>query len=355
MSNNPPSSSSNSRSNIIDALRGLAAFAVLLFHYFGFLRFANPPLNWTERVVLGITSFGYLGVPVFFVVSGYVIAMTTLDLKFTGINGARFFFRRFLRIAIPYWFMVLVTASTIYVGHIVGRFETVEVSGIQVLAHLVYAQDILGFKALNDAFWTLCLEVQFYAIFALASVAFRFLRLSLDRIFLCWVLSVILSFTLDCFECLNQCWAPRLWYQFGLGILAYQSTVNCRQHVNAIVFFALFLLASLVLYRIELVVLSCTAFLLLFKKNRAMFNRVVPAQLIHLGAISYSIYLVHGYLGMLLNSAVKSPPILSIASPLMVISTAVILAVTAAIIFHRFIEIPGIKVSKRIQLGSKLT
>lgn len=58
-------------------------------------------------------------------------------------------------------------------GHAVGLFKNTTVSFDQLLAHMVYAQEVLGYTALDVAYWTLCLEVQFYRVFTASAVAVR--------------------------------------------------------------------------------------------------------------------------------------------------------------------------------------
>ncbi|QEG26499.1 hypothetical protein GobsT_12390 [Gemmata obscuriglobus] len=54
-----------------------------------------------------------------------------------------------------------------------GLFKNTTVSFDQLLAHMVYAQEVLGYTALDVAYWTLCLEVQFYRVFTASAVAVR--------------------------------------------------------------------------------------------------------------------------------------------------------------------------------------
>ena len=71
----------------IDALRGMAALAVVLYHYVGFIPLMRIPVGPIGSVVVTLTQYGYLGVQIFFVLSGYVIAMTASGYTFTLAAG----------------------------------------------------------------------------------------------------------------------------------------------------------------------------------------------------------------------------------------------------------------------------
>ena len=87
----------------LHGLRGLAALAVLLFHWYQFFpaaasvirpeRFAGTVLDPTAYL-----GFGWMGVPLFFVLSGYLLGGQVARVELTGTFLKRFWVRRFLRI-----------------------------------------------------------------------------------------------------------------------------------------------------------------------------------------------------------------------------------------------------------------
>ena len=92
----PPTAARAKRLLFIDGLRGLAALAVVGYHFAGNLR--DPLAQWFSPTISWILFHGYLGVPVFFVISGYVITMT-VGSGLVGLSFiARFALRRSIRL-----------------------------------------------------------------------------------------------------------------------------------------------------------------------------------------------------------------------------------------------------------------
>ena len=137
----------------LDMLRGIAALMVAIFHFYTTSllpeRLRLPV--WADAAFRG----GYLGVDVFFVLSGLVIAMTLPESPITWKYIGRFALRRSVRLDPPYW-VTLAFASAIYAA--LGDPP----SARSVLAHIFYLQNILGFQNIVSPFWTLCYEIQFY-------------------------------------------------------------------------------------------------------------------------------------------------------------------------------------------------
>ncbi|MDX5298454.1 MAG: acyltransferase, partial [Gammaproteobacteria bacterium] len=97
--------SGSKRYQWLQCARGFAAFAVLLFHFLPQLqRYA------LEDVFRPVFQWGFWGVDIFFVLSGFVIAMSAERLQGTG-DGLRFLAKRALRIYLGYW-----PALAIWVG-----------------------------------------------------------------------------------------------------------------------------------------------------------------------------------------------------------------------------------------------
>jgi peptidoglycan/LPS O-acetylase OafA/YrhL len=157
----------NGRVAFADGLRGLAALWVVLFHASvgGHLERIKA---WLPSVVTTVVfDWGELGVPVFFVLSGFVMALT-VDATCVGPRFAwRFVARRLVRLTPPYWFAIAVALGFALlkagVLHQPAKLPTLP----ELLAHLVYLQGAREAVLINPVYWTLGVEVQFYIAFAL--------------------------------------------------------------------------------------------------------------------------------------------------------------------------------------------
>ena len=152
---------------LVDGLRGVAALMVLAFHFDMAARLHQEPAAWMPDALQWVFEHGWLGVQLFFVVSGFVIAYSLRGQRVTPGFLGRFVLRRALRLDPPYW--VALGLEVLLVGWIGvswdGQPESVTAG--QLAAHMVYLQGFLGQPQLVGVFWTLCVEVQLYVAFIL--------------------------------------------------------------------------------------------------------------------------------------------------------------------------------------------
>jgi peptidoglycan/LPS O-acetylase OafA/YrhL len=142
--------SSHTRFRELDVLRGCAALAVVVFHYsrHGSRYFADYPFAFL---------YGRFGVQLFFVISGFVIYFT-LERSRTLLDFA---FSRFSRLYPAYW-----AAIAIVFGHsVLALHKHPWWAGYAVNATML--QEFMGFGNLDAVFWTLGVELVFYAVMAL--------------------------------------------------------------------------------------------------------------------------------------------------------------------------------------------
>ncbi|WP_426959236.1 acyltransferase family protein [Muricoccus radiodurans] len=164
------------------ALRGLAAFSVLLSHYTEHFwhqpavaaAFLSAPV-W-EGPVPGMVRphewlpygfAGHFGVAVFFLVSGFVVPLSLLDRTRVGFAAGRA-----LRIWPTYAVGLGLTMAAVWAcAHWFGR--AVPFGPELWLAHLLFAQDLLGRGTIDGVSWTLAIEVRFYLLCLLLAPALR--------------------------------------------------------------------------------------------------------------------------------------------------------------------------------------
>lgn len=159
---------------VLDGLRGVAILLVLCYHTWLF-SWLTPQWSLAGRAVPidVLPRTGYLGVDLFFLISGFVLffpyaVRSVRDGPPHGIG--QYAYRRFIKIVPSY---VVVLAATVAVAlPLLGGFGSLAVTLAQhaVFVHSFYA-DALG--PVNSVFWSLAIEVQFYVIFPALAWAFR--------------------------------------------------------------------------------------------------------------------------------------------------------------------------------------
>ncbi|MGK0235173.1 MAG: peptidoglycan/LPS O-acetylase OafA/YrhL [Psychroserpens sp.] len=130
----------------LDLIRFFAAMAVVLYHYTareGFKEFEG---------IAEVTKFGYLGVPLFFIISGYVIALSAKNR-----TAMEFAISRFVRLYPAYWCgMVFTILVTIY-------YAQVSFDPIMIAANATMLNDYFDIENIDGVYWTLQAELKFYA------------------------------------------------------------------------------------------------------------------------------------------------------------------------------------------------
>jgi peptidoglycan/LPS O-acetylase OafA/YrhL len=154
------------RIDVFDGLRGLAIFLVLIFHVW--------QLSWQDfgKFTLGLipwwlTKVGFIGVEIFFVISGFCIAYPFA--RGHAPTWKEFYWRRAIKIVPSYLFAIAVMAIFFDNGTVWGR------PWLHLLTHFTFTHNWLFetyYSTLGPA-WSLAVEVQFYALFPLLLLFFR--------------------------------------------------------------------------------------------------------------------------------------------------------------------------------------
>ena len=146
----------------VDQLRGLAALAVVVCHlavsaYREAPNLAGGPWPWLALIL----GFGYLGVPLFFVISGFCIhlpqARALTRATPTAPDWRRFFARRFWRLYPPYLAALVVALALWWVAG-----SPIPWLAVTTQALLVHPFHTATFDGVNPPAWTLAVEAQLY-------------------------------------------------------------------------------------------------------------------------------------------------------------------------------------------------
>ena len=163
----------------IDALRGIAALGVVLYHAIeqGKNVLPNNLFDYPVRLIQFISSFGYIGVFLFFVISGFCIHLQWAKARAAGIEpDVRFgpFWKRRLRRLYPPYIIALVLF--LLVAYSYGELNFTHFFFYDIGMHLLMLHNLdpNTCYTINGVFWTLAIEEQLYlAYFLLLFVRMR--------------------------------------------------------------------------------------------------------------------------------------------------------------------------------------
>lgn len=142
-----------SRVNEIDLLRFIAALAVVFFHY-TFRGYAADSMSVIPFPLLApYSKYGYLGVELFFMISGFVILMTA-----SGGSMRGFIVSRFVRLYPAFWASCTITFIVILLFGEPRYTATIS----QYLINMTMMSGFLRVPSIDGVYWTLFIEIQFY-------------------------------------------------------------------------------------------------------------------------------------------------------------------------------------------------
>jgi peptidoglycan/LPS O-acetylase OafA/YrhL len=145
----------------LDTIRGIAVLLVLFFHGFGF-RYGLEGLSGFPRLFVAATLPGWIGVNLFFVLSGFLITGILLDTKARSDFYRRFYIRRAFRI-LPLYYAVLLLLAVATRSGLINRQASWAFLGLSFF-YLSNVTGLLGVPMQYGVLWSLAVEEHFYLL-----------------------------------------------------------------------------------------------------------------------------------------------------------------------------------------------
>ena len=147
----------------MDILRFAAATGVLAYHYISSYLPDDPSEPWLA-VAAHFARYGYLGVELFFIISGFVILWSA-----QGKSPTAFAVSRVCRLYPTFWAAVLLTSACyLLLGPYAPQMSGQDLSLHRLLANATMMPQLFDAERIDGVYWTLELEIRFYfLIFAL--------------------------------------------------------------------------------------------------------------------------------------------------------------------------------------------
>lgn len=347
--------STKSRFYQIDLFRFIAALGVVLYHYV-FRGWAADGLSQITFPRLGqIFKYGYLGVDLFFLISGFVIL---LSIQHGSIS--KFISSRFARLYPSYCLCLTLTYAVI---SIYGA-PTFEADFLQYLFNLTMFQNYFGVKSINGVYWTLFVEMKFYIfIIGLYLTLAKKRDIAIESILAIWLLLSFLYIpfqSLLVFKILNYFLVLEWASYFSAGMVCFQIS-KAGFSAKYIGFLVLSFTLSLYyafkkmkvletvfsmsfspfIVGILIFIFYCAMLLVVTKKLKIMNS----PHLIKVGMLTYPLYLIHENIGYIilqhLGGLFNKYLLISIVIIMMVICSyilSIFYEPTASLFFKRRIE-----------------
>jgi peptidoglycan/LPS O-acetylase OafA/YrhL len=294
-------------------------------------------------VLQAIGSVGWLGVEAFFVISGFVIPYSLLRADYERKRFYSFLVRRVVRIDPPYLASIALSIAVAYAAYGIpayrGRHPHYTVG--QVLAHIGYVNNFLGYDQINRVYWTLGIEFQFYILIGLFHRMLTRCRWVVFWLILLAGIGInawVSSSKLDPEHVISR-WVPL--FLMGISVASFRSGLLSRNVLLARLSFCCAAGVAFLSVPITAVALA-TALLIAFLPGLS------APPLDWLGKISYSLYLVHVPLGeRFMNVGHRFMPSLMLC---FAISMALTLIVAWG--FNEYFEEPARRWAKKINQPS---
>jgi peptidoglycan/LPS O-acetylase OafA/YrhL len=344
---------------MVDALRGCAAMGVVLYHVWH--KNLSPELHLELPEPLEtIASNGNLGVPIFFVLSGFVIAHSVFGARVTPGFFGRFVLRRSVRLDPPYWASIALAIGILSITNVLRHGGSVALPTVgDVAVHMVYLQEFLGVPEIIPVYWTLCYEVQFYLVFVLLQGLAQTLSrgASLTKVNaayvvvfgIVWVLSILTS--TEYLESPPGCFIDR-WFHFFAGVCAYWAYRG---------FIPAWALAGVLIGTVAMAstpepvrvawVAIIAALLYAASQSGQLWTASGGPVLQMLGRVSYSLYLTHMLVGgRIARIGIERYPSLQLGPAVLIMLAATVASVAFAQLMYWAVERPAIRLTHRIRL-----
>lgn len=342
----------NDKLHSVQALRGLAALSVMLFHFRWNINLYSP--------YLGDKLFGWgaLGVDLFFLISGFVITLSVKKLT-PGISTSFLFLKHRARRILPAYFIILLI--TFLLSGAMSTFHYPEKVNNLISALLFMPIDsqnapfYVNDSGMYGVRWTLNYEVLFYITMAVCLISkyrwfllFGIATLSLILIPLISGQTPTLSIIGYQFNSayLNLATNPIIWlFLVGVALgLCQPYFKHINDNIRKIILLASFLLTVYCIaytpyinHGMDMSGWYLSVFFFAVVINNDFLTKLIPRSFITLGEISFSLYLIH----TLMNGGIgKRFEDLGISDGIPRFIASCLTSIALAYLSYRYIEIP---------------
>lgn len=352
----------DSRLPFLDLLRALASQAIVWHHLAFYGPLSDSARALATSLIDGLAQHARLAVQVFFVVSGYLTAVGLRDREPKRFSDFyTLIATRYRRIGLPY---LGAMALAVCANEVARRWMdhpsiSARPSPGQLLAHVFLVHDLVGYEPLSAGIWYLAIDLQLTVLVALvfwlcARAAGAERGPSWGRVAL-GLLSVSSLFWFNRQPGLDRV-AIYFMGAYGLGLITAWVHAGTIQRRYFWLYAALVALAIAVDFRSRLLVALTTALLLMVAAHFGWIGRWPRSRLIQWFArISYSLFLVHFPVSLVVNALWFSHVPKSPALSLLGMFTSYVLSMLVAVLFYYQVERRLVRLGRAARVRSPAT
>jgi len=362
----------------IDALRGIAALSILIYHIYGRI---GSITDWSYPIQIvpeRIINLTLAGIPLFFIISAFTLYLSMDNKAGEKRKFLKFYLRRFFRIA-PLFYLLLILV--VLEDAIIQKRPT---SWLEVLTNFTFTFNLVPqySSSLFSDGWTVGVEMLFYLVLPLIFIKVNNIWRSIllfigvywlskgGRLLMGTIIgeNVMMSTNYNFYNSLH--WA----YIFPVGVICYLIyklyLPKIRSNYRTPAAFGMLFLSLIILFVFinnpalydlygplagltNWLTMSSIAFVLLIISLSLYPNRLIVNRFTRFyGTISYSLYLIHPFLveplkqvyGYIYDHTIYSTDL----SLVLCILLTLLIVTPISLLTYRVIESPGMRYGKRI-------
>jgi peptidoglycan/LPS O-acetylase OafA/YrhL len=319
---------------ILDGLRGIAALSVCLYHFTG-----GAMSTFRHPVMQFVGHRGYLGVEMFFVISGFIIPFALARSNYSLGHFGKFMVRRFVRIGPPAYLAMGILAGTCFLVdyfHLSPEPFSKPITWPMLVHNLLFTIPFTSYPWINGIFWTLSIEFEFYLVLGLV---FPLVRKY-------WWGILALGLALSASNYIPGMPEPTLFHYNVLFTFGMAAWLMFDKLISRPYFFALLGLFSVIgVFQIpapHVLAGLATALAIVYVR----FSNPVAT---FFGNISYSLYLLHVIVGATVELLlIRLIPVVNLATVVLSLLICIGSAVGISYLFYRYVETPFMRLSGQL-------